>query len=298
MKQDLVNLNGNSTNVRPYMIKRQLTLMTIYLLWFLVPFKIKQFILTNFFAPRKYKTSPVETEFLKKCEKYELNVNNQKLKCWKYGTGPALIFVHGWNGRGIQFHSFFKTMLDAGFSLVFFDGPGHGESDGRTSSYFQMTDAARAVINDIGPENIVALLGHSFGAAAIINSLEKENLSIPAILFAPALYLKELLDKAFDLHGIPFKIFRSIINDYEKKYGYVLEKDNPVKILERYPIDALIVHDSEDRVTPYNESVQIAEQQNNLKIHSTSGLGHKKILNDKEVIKNSVDFITSQNKGL
>ncbi len=282
-----------STNVRVSDLKRILTFISLYLLWFIRRKSLRRFLLKQFFRPKSYKISHTEKQYLHKGSRFEIIVNNQKVVCWKWGAGPVVIFAHGWNGRGIQFYSFFNKIINNGCSVVTFDGPGHGESEGKTSSYFQMTDTVRALINFCLPEKIFGIVGHSFGASATINALSKENQQIPVVLIAPAIKLRELLEKTFWTHGIPLRISNSMIADYEKKYGYNFENDNPFNLLNTYNLDALILHDSEDSVTPYSESRTAANLYNSINLFMTDGLGHVRILRDDLVIDKAIKYLNS-----
>ncbi len=46
----------------------------------------------------------------------------------------------------------------------------------------------------------------------------------------------------------------------------------------------LIIHDRNDLVIPYIDSKELAEKLENVVLHTTRGLGHKRILNDSSVI--------------
>ncbi|MBU4331194.1 MAG: alpha/beta hydrolase [Acidobacteria bacterium] len=213
------------------------------------------------------------------------------IRCWRWGTGPAVLFVHGWNGRGIQFFQFFQPVLETGLSVIAFDGPGHGESEGQTSSYFQMSEALRALIHDERIGEIRGFVGHSFGAGAIINTIHKEQLNIPSVWIAPALKLKELLELAFSFHGIPLHIFRKLIAEYEEKYPYNLKKDNPIQLLSRRDMKALIIHDRNDRVIPLTDSQMAADRNDGIRLESTKGLGHRRILKDPDMIQQTICYL-------
>ncbi len=51
----------------------------------------------------------------------------------------------------------------------------------------------------------------------------------------------------------------------------------------------LIVHDKDDRTIPFMDSKILSEKTDNVYLHTTEGLGHKRILRDKAV----VDVITA-----
>ncbi len=285
------DIQNYSTNVRINYIKRLVIYTISYLFWIANDNWVKKFIQTKFFAPRKYPTSESENQLLRQAESFRIKVNDQFIQCWRWGTGPVLIFAHGWNGRGVQFAPLIRESLKKGYSVVTFDGPGHGDSDGKSSSYFEMTDALRAVMRHYGKDEIIALIGHSFGASAIINALHKERFKIPAVLLAPALGIKEMLEGIFSLHGMPMVIYQGMVKTYEDKFGYDLEKDNPKNLLGEFPLKALIIHDRYDKVTPFAESKLAAARLESIGLLPTNGLGHKKIISDTQVVGKVLDYI-------
>jgi pimeloyl-ACP methyl ester carboxylesterase len=256
-----------------------------------IPGRVRRFILKNFFTPIPYKTSGLESDLLAKGHPFSIQADNRTIRCWRWGTGPAIIFVHGWNGRGIQFLPFFQPVLETGLSVITFDGPGHGEAEGQTSSYFQMTETLRALLRDNRIGVIRGLVGHSFGAGAIINALHKEKQGIPSVWIAPSLKLKELLEQAFSTHGIPLHIFRKLIAEYEEKYLYNLIEDNPIQLLSRRDMKALIIHDEDDRVIPLSDSREAADRNDGIRLETTKGLGHRRILKDPHVIHKTICYL-------
>lgn len=284
-----------STNVRVASEKRILTFISLYLLWYIRRNALKKYLLKQFFSAKSYPISESEMQILQRGERFEIEVNEKPVVCWKWGVGPVVIFAHGWNGRGIQFHRFFDSFINRGFSVVAFDGPGHGESEGKTSSYFQMTDTVRTLIDHYKQENIAGIVGHSFGASAIINALSKEKISIPVVLISPAIKLREFMQKTMQIHGIPNAIFYAIVADYEKEYGYNFKKDNPFNLLKTFELTALILHDSEDPVTPSVISQEAANQYDSINLITTDGLGHVRILNDEMVIEKSFNYLSRFN---
>jgi pimeloyl-ACP methyl ester carboxylesterase len=294
MSDIYTNIQSNSTNFRVNIFKKSVTFLITNLLWLINQSLVKKFVLRGFFVPRLYKASDAEKELLQEAESFRIMVNDQYISCWKWGNGPAIIYAHGWNGRGIQFYPFIKDSLARGYSVIVFDGPGHGDSEGNTSSYFQMTDAVRAVLNHCKDDKIVAIAGHSFGAAAIINALHKDRHRLPAVLIAPALGIREMLDMAFQIHGIPKNVYQQLIHEYETRFGYTLEKDNPKDLLHEFNLQALIIHDKQDKVTPFEESESVSAKFDSIDLFTTTGLGHKRVLNDRNVMSEVFNYLQKQ----
>ncbi len=294
MSDIYTNTQRNGANIRVNIFKKSITFFITNLLWIINPLLVKKYVLRGFFAPRMYMASDTEKELLQEAEASRIMVNDQYISCWKWGSGPAIVYVHGWNGRGIQFYPFIKESLARGYAVIAFDGPGHGESDGDTSSYFQMTDTVRALLNQYSKDEIVAVVGHSFGAAAIINALHKDKHRLPAILIAPALGIREMLNLAFQIHGVPKNIHQQLIYEYETRYGYNLKTDNPKSLLNEYQLKALIIHDKQDKVTPFEESESASAKFAAIDLFATTGLGHKRVLSDRNVMNEVFKYIGKQ----
>ncbi|MCP4670608.1 MAG: alpha/beta hydrolase [Desulfobacula sp.] len=293
MTHSYSRLNSGMAKTHSLKVKQRITGSIIIFIWTLFPEVIKKILLKQFFIPKRYELSQDESKFLCTGRAFEVRVNGETIKCWQWGEGPAIVCVHGWGGSGVQFQGVVDQAIAAGYSLIVFDGPGHGLSPGKFCSYFQMTDVVRALLGKRDEFSIAGLIGHSFGAAAIINSLSKENIQLPAVLIAPALQLVRLLDKAFGHYGIPNRLYMQLIAKFEEKYNYSFIDDNPIKLLKNENMSFLIVHDPEDTVTPYKDSMHAVQQFSSLKLMTMKNLGHKNILRDDKVIKAALAFIGS-----
>ena len=284
------NIDFKSTNVRNNY--RRIFVHAIFsFLYILFPGLIDNFISKHFFVPNKYPATDEEKELLEQSKAFQLVVDNETIMCWQWGNGPFILLAHGWNGHGSQFIYIINALLKSGHSVITFDGPAHGQSEGRTSSYFQMSDAVRALINHIQPEHLKGLIGHSFGASAIINAVSKESVDTLVILISPALDLKRILESYFLQNGIPLTILYKAISEYEERFGYNLEKDNPLNLLKSIDQEVLIIHDEDDIITSFNESKRVSEVNKSLILKSSRGLGHKRILFDKTIMSWILEYL-------
>jgi pimeloyl-ACP methyl ester carboxylesterase len=222
---------------------------------------------------------------------FAIVVHGKAVRCWKWGRGPAVLLVHGWNGRGIHLHRLIRPLVRAGYAVIAFDAPGHGESAGETSSYFEFTDAVRAFVKPSSGYRVSGVIAHSLGAAAAVNALAKEKAPVSAVLIAPALQLKEILYGTFDRYGIPAALYRQMIAELEQTYGYSLQRDNPFGLLATIAQPVLIIHDRNDALTPYADTAAAARNYATIRLHPTVGLGHKRILTDASVVDAAVQYI-------
>jgi len=269
-----------STNVRYIGLHGRWAPRLLALAGRLAPGFTGQLIKSSFFAPAKPAPRSHAKQYLASGRRFYIQVHGKKICCREWGQGPGILFVHGWNGRGVQFCHFFETLLDSGYRVVTYDGPAHGESQGKTTNYFEIADTVSAFFDQVEEHNIKGIIAHSLGAAAVINHLAVRQADIETVLIAPAMQPGKILRHAFDHHGVPRKVYEELIAELEDRHGYSLLRDSPHLLARQITSRVLIVHDKDDRTTPYADSRKIAENSNNIVLHTTTGLGHKRILSD------------------
>jgi len=290
MSTRLLFLRHNSTNVRVYKTGRRILHTFFDFLWNTTPTVSRLIAKRLFFAPSSYQLTPQENHYLNSGSRFEIPVHGKAVQCWKWGSGPSILLAHGWNGRGIQLHHFIEPLLGRGYSVIAYDAPAHGESRGKTSSYFEFTDTIRTLLNSSNGHKIQGVIAHSLGASATVNSMAKENSALEVVLIAPALRLAEVLYGYFDYIGLPKPLYQSLIREYEERFGYDMYHDNPSNLLREVESRILIVHDKNDPTIPYFDSKELSDEFQNIALHTTEGLGHKKILTERSIIDLIVNY--------
>lgn len=282
-----------STNVRFNRLRQASVRCLVSLAWHWAPGMTQRLLLKLFSTPLAYKTNTKEADRLAQGRSFQVPVNGNQIKAWKWGRGPGVLMLHGWNGRGIQFQGFIEPLVAAGYTAIALDGPAHGESGGRYTNYFDFSDTARAFLAPRLSLNIRAVIGHSFGAAVLINALAKDRLAVPAFFISPVLRLRELFISAARQIGASTKITEQMIETFEAQYGYSLTEDNPIRLLEQLSVPILIAHDTEDHTISINDSEQQARAYDTVDLLVTHGLGHRRILSDPAVIEAGITHIQS-----
>jgi hypothetical protein len=294
MAKKIVKMKSISTNVRYIKIKQRGTHVLLSTLWHLAPNATKKIILKGFFKPTSYALTPLERQFLENAASFHIHVRDKDIRCWKWGQGPGILFVHGWNGRGVNFAYFFKPFIDAGYSVITYDAPAHGKSEGHVTNYFELSDTVRSFLNPSHGFNIQSIIAYSIGASATINCISKEKPLLDVVLIAPALKLKEILFNSFNHHGVPKIVYRNLVAEMERYYGYDVYRDNPDVLAKTISTKMLIVHDIDDRTIPYMDTKILSDNSNNVFLHTTKGLGHKRILRDNAVIDVITKYILNR----
>ncbi len=273
MLDHYLNTEKNSTSV----LKKAMGYLLL-LLFRLAPGKVGPWLLRQFFRPGIAIQSDAEKAVWAAGNPFEFESHGRNIQGRYWGDGPGVLLVHGWDGRGSQFHRLVAPIVAAGYRAIAFDAPAHGDSDGFETSYFEYTDAVRHLLRGDAGMPVAKIVAHSFGASASINAIDKEGLSPELLLIAPALHLEEFLHQSFQRHGIPFALFRDLIGHLEAAYGYDFHRDNPKRLIRRLEMPLVILHDELDRTVPIEHSQAEAENNPWISLQPTRDLGHTRIL--------------------
>jgi pimeloyl-ACP methyl ester carboxylesterase len=133
-----------------------------------------------FLTPPRPRRPAWEVELLARAQARPMRVGARRIETWTWGTGPSVLLVHGWGGRGTQLGAYVAPLVARGFSVVTFDAPGHGASDEGVVTIPEMTAAIHTVAGSRGP--LAGLVAHSVGALTATAALH-EGLNADAVVF-------------------------------------------------------------------------------------------------------------------
>jgi pimeloyl-ACP methyl ester carboxylesterase len=243
-----------------------------------------------FSAPERVPLSSEERAALAPHAEPPLRHEGLKLARWTLGSGPRVVLVHGWNSRGAHLLGFAHALVDAGFSATLFDLPAHGDSTGHAASVVHAGRALRALVADIGAD-VHGVIGHSMGSAAALLAFahgwrvrRSVHLAGPSSL---TLMVKGLA-KAQGLGPADAAAFAGWVEGFiGTRIGYV-DLDRLQHGLQHR---GLILHDPEDRTVPFAASEDLHAAWPGSRLEPVTGLGHRRLLTDADVIARSVAFI-------
>lgn len=223
---------------------------------------------------------------------------NRSIAVWQAGAAaaPAVLLVHGWGGLGAQMGSFVTPLLTAGYRVVWFDQPGHGESGRGAVGFPDFVRALEALASTHGP--FAAAIGHSLGAAALGVALRR-GLRLGRIVFvsAPA-SINELAHNFARLLGITPRIREAMRRRLEQRYSVRLAEIDRIHELEQLRLPALFVHDSNDAEVPFDNALRLSARMPAARLITTYGLGHYRVLRSPAVVGAVVDFVGGNDEDL
>jgi Alpha/beta hydrolase family len=248
-----------------------------------------------FFTPPKYPTSEEEQRALAEARHSVVSTRAGQLPVWRWGDGAPVLLMHGWGGRGIQLRPFIAPLVEAGFSVVTFDAPGHGMATGkRRSNLLLFTEALLAVGEHVGP--LRAIISHSLGGSATGLALQRGLRCERAILISPPADQAYYFRRQLKWLGVPEGTIPYIEEDFQQRYGYRWEHFHLPTIARSMSIPALLLHDQSDPEISFEDSAAIAQVWTGASTFYTQGLGHRRIVREPEVIQRVTDFtVLAQN---
>ena len=120
-----------------------------------------------FMTPRDLPPRAWELPLLAQAERITLRFG---LSALRWGQGPAVLMMHGWEGRPTQFASLIDALVGAGYSVIALDGPAHGRSPGREAHVVLFARAMLEAAAELPP--LHAVVGHSMGGASAMLAIQ------------------------------------------------------------------------------------------------------------------------------
>ncbi|MFJ2746856.1 alpha/beta hydrolase [Streptomyces sp. NPDC087297] len=241
---------------------------------------------------------PEEADPMARAVRGRMVVYGTAVTTYRWGDGPRpVLVVHGWSSRASRFAGLIEALRAQGRTVISFDAPGHGESEGRASTIRDY----RAIIGRLHAEHgdFSAVVAHSFGVLATFSMLHDgmradrvvgiggvADFDYLVARFRAGLNLGEGVGRALRAHverrlfpGDP-DVWRRL--DARRRFADV-----------RAPI--LLVHDTDDDVIDPAQSRAIAAAYGpQAHLIETTGLGHRRILANPDVIRAAVEFAVSE----
>jgi pimeloyl-ACP methyl ester carboxylesterase len=249
-----------------------------------------------FFSPGKYEVKPSEREVVEWGNNYRIPFEDGELAVTTWGSsGPAVLLMHGWGGARAQMTGFVDPLLFAGYRVVAYDQPAHGESDGKLTNLLEIAPTMDLIAEQEGPFH--AVIAHSFGTLITSYALVERNFPPPARLVYFGAF-NQLLDSLprFQVQArLPDEVmegFRALL--YENFERGILESITNERLAPRIDIPTLMFHDVADNVTPVEDSRAIARVWKQARFIETEGLGHRGALQSKEIHEQVVKFLKGE----
>jgi len=252
-----------------------------------------------FFSPSKYEVKSGDKMIIESGNSYRVPFESPitgetgEIAVTTWGeSGPTVLLMHGWGGARAQMTGFVNPLLTAGYRVVAYDQPAHGESDGTITNILEITPTMELILEMEGPFD--AIIAHSFGTLITSYALTNRNFPPPSrlVYFGAFNRLLDSLPRFQVLANLPDEITDGLLHMIYDNFGRdVLDVIVNEEMVKQINIPALMFHDVADNVTPIDDSRAIAKAWKNVRFVETNGLGHRGALQSKEIHEQVVNFL-------
>ena len=232
---------------------------------------------TLFCMPRKKKPKNVEHHFLATADLTYETVNGRQYGVWHWGfKGPTALLVHGWESHSGRWRKMVPILLKAGYQVIAVDAPAHGRSDGSRFTMVEYAAIIRYLLHKNAPVDLI--IGHSVGATSVVWALANAGDGFrpkKAVLLAPFTSLRYTMERSTKALSISKTVMDSsfkYIEDFAKMPFDEIDVTRRAHLLSG--IETLIIHDRDDKVTEYTESVLLHKSWPGSNLWITEGFGH------------------------
>ncbi|MFK0312702.1 alpha/beta fold hydrolase [Pseudomonas sp. NPDC090233] len=229
-----------------------------------------------FMTPRTLPPREWELPLLASAERVTLRFG---LSALRWGQGPTVLLMHGWEGRPTQFAALIETLVKAGHTVVSLEGPGHGRSPGEQANVVLFARALLEAAAELPP--LRAVIGHSMGGASVMLALQMGLRAEAAVSIAAPAQLLGVL-RGFARHlGLPARARAAFIRQVERDVGMQINRLDVSGYQLELP--GLIVHAADDTLVPASEAELIHKAWFDSRLLRLEAGGHQRVLADPRV---------------
>lgn len=214
------------------------------------------------------------------------------LPSWRWGeASDRVLLVHGWDGRGSDLVAFVPVLLAAGFGVITFDGPAHGDAPGLQASPAHHARAVRVVAAHHG--GVRAVVAHAVGSAAALGAF-RDGLEVQASvqLAAPSSVRDVALGLA-RMTGLAEAEWPAYLAHIEDFAGAALSDGELPALAPDLRHRALLLHDPQDREVAFAGSLALHRAWPGSRLQEVPGVGHRRLLSESSVVAAAAGFIAS-----
>jgi pimeloyl-ACP methyl ester carboxylesterase len=243
---------------------------------------------------RGVRRMPRELDYLARARRFTAATSAGELAAWEWGDAgrPLVGLLHGWEGHGAQLGAFAGPLVAAGFRVVSFDAPGHGDSPGDECSAPLLGRVLVELQAGTGP--IQALVAHSMGCAAAAMAAVRGVQPKAMVFLAPPLSQLDRVERTCRRMGLAEDVavhFRSAV---ERRTGLSFAEADMFHVAAHAPCPLLALHDPADDSTDYAATDQFVAQWRGARLVACPGRGHYRLLSTPDVVRQGVEFLAEQ----
>lgn len=234
-----------------------------------------------------------------------LSIGGRDVVTYEWGDGrrPVLL-VHGWRSRASRFADFVTRLLELGYSPVSYDALGHGGTASATGTMSSMGAAGtildhESIIRRLAERHgtFEGVVANSLGAVMALYALRQGVAAKRMVTISGVCEFDYLVDAFCAELGLRPRVERALRRTIERRL-FAADPTIWARFSAADPTGwtdgpVLVVHNADDPVVPPAQAGLLAGAYGvRARRIETTGLGHRGMLADPQVIEDSVAFLT------
>lgn len=254
-----------------------------------------------FSTPRIRRPVPSSVEgVMGRAERSMVTVDGEQVATYRWPAkapeAPRVMLVHGWESRAARMAVWVDPLLDAGFEVLAFDAPAHGESTGQRTNPVVFATIIRAIADAAGP--LYACVGHSLGGLSSILAItgcgpmqHPEVQMDRLVVVGGAESGVDAMGMFCEALGLGDDFLPLLLAGAAEGSGRAVKDLDGHRIFADHPVPTLWIHDVDDAEVSFEAAERVARTCPHVRLERVEGLGHHTIVRDPSVIQRGVDFL-------
>ncbi|MBL7473623.1 alpha/beta fold hydrolase [Robertkochia sediminum] len=214
----------------------------------------------------------------------------KEIVVYHYGkAAKKVLLVHGWSGRGTQLSVIADRLLQEGYSTVSFDAPAHGKATGKQTEMLEFIASCLFLTREFGPFEFG--IGHSLGAMTLLQSMNRGAQFKKLVLIGSGNLVWDIMQDFTKKLGLKPITGIQMKRYFDEISGMDTQELSAELVAPGIDIPVMVIHDTDDEDVPVSAAHAIHAALPHGELMITSGLGHRKILGDPEVIAAAMTFL-------
>lgn len=248
---------------------------------------------------RPERVRPHDADVHARATRGTLDLAGTRVATYTWGDGPEVVLlVHGWRSRASRFAAIVRELESPGRTIVAFDAPGNGDSDGTFVTVLDYAQIIKLLSARYG--GFDSIVAHSFGVLATFLAVREGALAGRIVSVAGVRDVDELFDQFGRLAGLTGRALVGLRSRTERRTFAQVDDIGHRFVAELDPADIrtplLVIYDRADPAVDPRQSELIAEAHNGpTEVIRTEGLGHLRVLSDPGVVSAIARFADGTN---
>ena len=210
----------------------------------------------------------------------------------------TVILLHGWTGEAASMGAFVAPLLSAGFRVVAYDLPAHGQSTGVELNVPIGVASLAAVARAFAP--VHAIVSHSFGGSIALAALAGTVPAQPRVMverlamICPPSSLAQVTRQFGTAIGLGQRGQAALEARIHSVAGTPISAFEGADQLVRFSGPTLLVHCRDDKEVSFAHAEALAGAGPFVRLHAMQGLGHRRILQSRQVAAIVADFVAGR----